>query len=295
MSTSALAVVPPQAPPPASQDVRPGQALIGWMKPDQAYGFLQRAMEPTAAADAVERGRQAVAARPAWVEQDAIITSVPAELAGHVSALESSPAAKPMHDEGWKVAFVDLSKVCAFQPSVESGQSLARVQAVDKDDLASIAAVTLPLTQGDNLPVQYDPIHTAWTISSANPNLRIVGNVGPLPVSPVGTALGFAVVAAPSFMQVGCYRGRHYMRDGYHRAFGLLSRGITIVPAFIRDISVFEELVPDPRTMLPQDGYRGERPPVLTDYLDDTVSAAVQLPAVRKMVIVQALELTPIG
>jgi len=34
-------------------------------------------------------------------------------------------------------------------------------------------------------------------------------------------------------------------------------------------------LVANPRTTLPQDGYLGERPPVLTDYLDDVVSAAV--------------------
>jgi hypothetical protein len=96
-------------------------------------------------------------------------------------------------------------------------------------------------------------------------------------------------------MQVGRYRGHHYMRDGYHRAFGLLSRRITVVPAIVKDISAFEELVPDPRTMLPQDGYLGERPPVLADYLDDTVRAAVHLPAARKMVIVQALELAPAG
>jgi hypothetical protein len=294
MTSSALDVVPPQTPP-APQEVRPNRALTGWMKPDQAYGLLQQKMEPTAAAEAVERARQAVTTRSAGIPQAAIITNVPAELAGHVGALESSPAAKPLHDEGWKVALVDLSKVCAFQPSVESSKSLDRVQAIDKDDLASIAAMTLPLGQGDNLPIQYDPIRMAWTVSSANPNLRIVGNVGPLPVSPVGTALGFALVAAPSFMQVGCYQGRHYLRDGYHRAFGLLSRGITVVPAFVRNISVFEELVPDPRTMLPQDGYLGERPPVLADYLDDSVSATVQLPAVRKMVIIQALELTPIG
>ena len=200
-----------------------------------------------------------------------------------------------MHDEGWTVALVDLTKVCGFQSTIVSDQAIARIQAADKDDLVSVAAITLPLTQGDQLPVQYDPIHQAWTVTSANPNLRIAGNVGPLPVSPVGAALGFAVVAGPSFMQVGRYRGRHFLRDGYHRAFGLLSRGITIVPAFVRDISRFEELVPDPRTMLPQDSYQGQRPPVLTDYLDDTVSAAVRLPAVHKMIIVQALELTPIG
>jgi hypothetical protein len=177
--------------------------------------------DPAQAADAAQRAHQAVAARPAGVEQDALITSVSAELAEHVQALEASPAAKPMHDEGWKVALVDLTQVCAFQPAVVTDQALARVQAAGEDDIASIAAITLPLTQGDQLPVQYDPIHQAWTVTSANLNLRIAANVGPLPVSPGGTALGFAVVAGPSFMQVGRYNGRHYLRDGCHRAFGL--------------------------------------------------------------------------
>ena len=297
MTTSSLTAAPPQAPPTQTpQVVRPGRGLIGWMRPDQAHGFLQRTMtDPAQAADAAQRAHQAVAARPAGVEQDALITSVSAELAEHVQALEASPAAKPMHDEGWKVALVDLTQVCAFQPAVVTDQALARVQAAGEDDIASIAAITLPLTQGDQLPVQYDPIHQAWTVTSANLNLRIAANVGPLPVSPGGTALGFAVVAGPSFMQVGRYNGRHYLRDGYHRAFGLLSRGITIVPAFVRDITTFEELVADPRTMLPQDIYQGQRPPVLTDYLDETVSAAGQLPVVHKMIIIQALELTPIG
>ncbi len=36
-------------------------------------------------------------------------------------------------------------------------------------------------------------------------------------------------------------------------------------------------------------------PPVLPDYLNESVSAAVQVPAVHKMIIVQALELTPVG
>ena len=43
-------------------------------------------------------------------------------------------------------------------------------------------------------------------MTSADPNLRIVGNVGLLSVSPRSTALGFAVVASLSFMHVGRYR-----------------------------------------------------------------------------------------
>ena len=143
----------------------------------------------------------------------------------------------------------------------DGGQSLACVHDIDGADLAAVAAITLPLAQGDVLPVQYDELRRAWTVSSDNPNLRIAARVGPLPVTPAGFALGFALTAGPSFMQVGRYRGPHYLRDGYHRAFGLLSRGIAVVPAFVGDIHVFEELVPDPRTMLPQDGYLGDRPP----------------------------------
>jgi hypothetical protein len=262
------------------------------MKPDQAQGLLQRTIpDPAQAAAAVQRAHQAVAARPSWVEQDALVTTVvPAELAGHASALDASPAAKPLHDEGWKIALVDLTKVCAFQPAIVSDQALARVQTAGNDDLASIAAITLPLTQGDQLPLQYDPIHQVWTVTSDNPNLRIIGNIA-VPVGPAATGLGFAVVAVPSFMQVGRYRGRHFLRVGYHRAFGLLSMGINTVPAFVRDITVFEELLPDPRVQLPQDSYLGQQPPVLTDYLDDIVSATVHSPAVRKTVIVQGLEL----
>jgi hypothetical protein len=287
-------MVPPQAPP-STRDARSGRALVGWMTPAQASVLMRRGMDPAVAAGAAERARQAVAARAAGTGQGAVVADVPAELAAHVRALEASPAAMPMHAEGWKVAIVDLRRVCAFQPSVITDQSLARVTDADGADLASLAAITLPLTQGENVPLQYDPIRMAWTASSANPNLRIAAQVGPLPVAPAGFALGFALTAGPSFMQVGRYRGRRYMRDGYHRAFGLLSRGITIVPAFVRDIGAFEELVPDPRTMLPQDGYLGERPPVLADYLDDAVSAAVEVPAARKMVIVQALELALAG
>jgi hypothetical protein len=267
------------------------------MRPDNAHMILLSGVTGPASATIIEtagRARAAVSARPSEVDQNQLVTDVPAELDAHIRTLRASPAAQAIHAEGWQVALVDLTRVCAFQPVIFSDQAVERVQSVDADDLASIAAVTLPLIQGDPLPVQYDPLKQVWTVVSSNLNLRIVGNAV-APVDAGGTALGFAVVAGPSFMQVGRYRGRHFLRDGYHRAFGLLSRGITVVPAFVRDITAFEELVPDPRTMLPQDSYSGNQPPILPDYLNDEVSTAVLVPAVHKMIIIQALELTPVG
>lgn len=302
MADSVLAIVPPPEPEPSANlpqpelAMRPARALIGWMRPEDAHRFLQSTLTGPAPAPVIstaQRARHAVAGRPAGLDQDELITGGPPELAEHTRALQDSPAAQAHHREGWKVALVDLTRVCAFQPFVATDQALGRVQHVDKSDLASIAAVTLPLTQGDPLPIQYDLIRQAWTVVSWNQNLRILGNVNPISISPGVTALGFAVSAGPSFMQVGRYRGRHYLRDGYHRAFGLLSRGITVVPAFVRDITAFEELLPDPRIMLPQDSYSGPRPPILPDYLDNTVSADIQVPAARKLIIIQGLELNP--
>jgi hypothetical protein len=117
-----------------------------------------------------------------------------------VRAPKVSPAAVPMHAEGWKAALMDLRRVSAFQPSVVTDQSLAHVSDADGADLESLAAVTLPLTQGEEVPLQYDPIRMASTAASANPNLRIAAQVGPLPVArPVRPGLpadGGAVVHA---------------------------------------------------------------------------------------------------
>jgi len=43
------------------------------------------------------------------------------------------------------------------------------------------------------------------------------------------------------------------------------------------------------------DVYLGERPPSLSDFLDDEVAADVDVPVVQKMVVVQGMELTPLA
>lgn len=304
LQNSNLALVSPEPPeaPRVTHVRRPGRAYIGWMAPQHARSVLQSgATESLSAASAmavVERARRAVSGRPSGVSQDGLIIPAPDELASHVRALEASPAALPYHREGWKVALVDLTRVCGCQPVVISDQALARVASIDSADVKSVAAVTLPLTQGEAVPVRFDPLQRAWTVVSGNHNLRITGHAGPQPISPSGellmppegTLLGFGVVSPPSFMQVGRFHGRYFLRDGYHRAIGLLSRGITVAPAFVRDITAFEELFPDPRRLLPQESYLGDRPPVLPDLLDDVVSAAVQVPAAQKMIVISGME-----
>jgi hypothetical protein len=273
------------------------------MRPEAAQAtLLAGSTEPDAAVSgaalaAAERARRAVAARPEGIDQDGLVRPAPVELAGHIRELQASQAAQPYFAEGWRVALVDLTRVVACQPSAVSDQATNRVAAIDPDDLATVAALTLPTMQGEPVTARFDPLQRAWTVVSANGNLRIVAPAGPAiqpsgeaQVPPTGTVLGFGILNGVSFMQVACLRGRHFLRDGHHRALGLLDRGITIVPAFVRDITAFEEMFPDPRTLLPQDAYLGSRPPVLPDMLDDTVSASVQVPAVQTVIVISGMQ-----
>jgi hypothetical protein len=102
------------------------------------------------------------------------------------------------------------------------------------------------------------------------------------------------VTILPSFVQVVRYRQRLILRDGYHRSLGLLAQTITRVPVLFREFGQFEPLGLGPG-MLPEAAYLGDRPPLLADYLSDAVSAEVDLPATQKMLVIQGIEMNPMG
>ena len=63
-----------------------------------------------------------------------------------------------------------------------------------------------------------------------------------------------------------------------------------MVPGLVREFDSFAELAPK-ASLLPESVLRGEKPPTLGDFLDDTVSAELQLPATRKAVVITATEI----
>jgi hypothetical protein len=247
-------------------------------------------LSPTADQEsAAESARNAVAARHPGVNQTGLLTALPAELTEYVALLHANEAFAPLNAEGWDVQLVDLARVCAIQPTVFTEQAVSRVEQVDKADLTSVAAITVPIPTPTPLDAQFDPARNAWVFASPNPNLRIAGQFG-LQLQGGVPGFGFAIAIGTSFLQVAELDGRFLLRDGYHRAYGLLRRGVTRVPALVRAFPSYEALALPPG-LLQQAAYLGDRPPVLTDYLDDDVSADVTLPATQKIIVVQGLEI----
>lgn len=281
---------------------RPARALIGWLQQAEAQLMLAQRMVQRADdqlhADRAFEARAMVASRSAMVNDPHALSQAPVELADHVARFTAQQDYRPFLAEGWSVRLVDLSKVVALQPVVFWDHAQERTEAASAGDMPSIAQITLPIRSGaEPLPVQFDPARNTWMITSRNPNLRIVGQFsGPVDVGNGHqlTGCGFVVTISPSFVQVVRYRDRLLLRDGYHRSLGLLAQGITHVPALFREFGQFEALGLGPG-MLPEASYLGDRPPLLADYLAETVSAEVSLPASQKMLVIQGIEMNPMG
>jgi hypothetical protein len=268
---------------------------------NQAEGELSDAQRAR-----VSQARDAVAARPAGIDQAGLVSPLSDELADHVARLGATPAGARMRAEGWEIAMVDLSRVVAVAPSVFTGTAAERAASLDPGDLRAVAGLTLPvshsrpvgeLSPGDDLaPIQgqYHYLKQTYTIISPNLNLTVAGNFdapGNIDARQPGGLLGFGfnVTVPPSFIQVARFQGRYLLRDGYHRSFGLLSCGITRVPAYVRDFATAEELVP--AGTLPRSAWVGDRPPLLRDYHDDLVAEPVLLPVPHRMIVIHAVEL----
>jgi len=277
---------------------RKARALIGWMSEEDGALWVSGRVVSGGPRDPAHiaicrQSRDVVATRPSGLDQTNLFVPLPPELAAHIEALRQNPTSAEVLASSGQPLIVDLTRICAAQPTIYVEDAINRVAGILPNDLEAIIRVTLPLHEKQMMPVAFDPHKNAWLFSSPNPNLRVIGNFQ-AEVPPGLTGFGFVVGISRSYLQVAGLNGRYFLRDGYHRAYGLLAAGIRYAPALVKDFASFEE-VGLPQGLLPQHTYLGDRPPLLSDYLDDTVAVNTFLPVTTKMVALQALELNSIG
>ncbi len=267
------------------------------MDPDAARAAMDLlGGQASASIDAVGRARdarEAVAARAPFSAHEDAVQEPTESLAHYGEALWQQPGVPQFVATGWKLAMVDMRYVCPLHPVVLVDGAGDRVSAAQADDVVSLATVSLPTPVPADLPVQHDPVHNTFTISSANPNLRILESYAGQ--SSLGIrGFGFNVGITPSFVEVARVSDRLLLCDGHHRVLGFLRRSIMTVPALVRTFASVEELRVSPG-MFSQDVLLGDRPPTMPDYLDDAVSADVTRPSTYKVIVIQALEVHPLG
>jgi hypothetical protein len=77
------------------------------------------------------------------------------------------------------------------------------------------------------------------------------------------------VTTGSPFIEVAEFRGRWFLRDGYHRCCQLLQQGVDTVPAVIVRARSLDELGAVSPKFFSEEVLFSERPPMLVDFLND--------------------------
>ena len=250
--------------------------------------------DTTELAAAASQFVQAVAKRSPYVPIDPRITDHPFTEA--LAEVAARPAVQAnFHNLDWQTAVVDLTKVLSFQKIIFTDDTSSDEP---PSDVAKLMEICLPSDQpAPPMGAIGDPDGKGFTISSLNSNLRIVGGqLGEAAVSPVPgqptvrmQAVTLFVSMGTSYLQVIHYRGRYFLRDGYHRAVKLLRGAASIVPCIYIEARSFEEFQAPTGTLSYETIY-GDRPPSLVDFWNDAVSTEISQLAIRKVIRIRGEE-----
>lgn len=170
----------------------------------------------------------------------------------------------------WSLGVVDLRPLIAFQRRLAFHPEAPQTSIPAARQWSAL----LSLSFGPAKPVECEtiqaPSQKSLTFQSGNPNLhfRITND----PSSPL------SIHAGGPFFEVACFRGRWFLRDGYHRAYALLSVGIFEVPAVIVYATTLEELGATQPWFFSEDILFSENPPRVLDFIDNELVLAYDRP-----------------
>lgn len=269
------------------------RALIGWMSEEKGALVLaeNRLRQITdEMKQRVRSSRAAAGSRPAFSAMPDTLLEAPKILDQYVEQLKKNDFASQLFASGYSVALVDLSKLLALQPYTELGGPSPELKALNPGDLQAIAAMTLPLGDRLSFPVQFEPATNTWYITSHDTAMGLITNWSGMVREGI-PGFGFGVAMRPSFFRTAQLGDRIFLTDGYHRALLLLQRGISIVPVLNRKLNSPLQFGVTGEPFSPE-VLLGPRPPLLKDYFDNAVAAEVRFPRKRKIITIQATELT---
>lgn len=274
------------------------RALIGWSQSDQEALQLLLGRNPVPTDDIVALQQTIAECRAAVASRPAITLTNPVVDAGDDPILreikERPEVQAAFAGQVWFPGMVNLREVLAFQKIINTEGLESRIASArtSKEGLFKLCLPENPPLPPTGAMVDLDG--KGITVSALNPNLRILGNqvseaqINTVPNTPAmkAMALTFFINMGNNYLQVVRYNDRYFIRDGYHRAVGLLRENIDVVPCIVIEARDFaQDVVSGQQNMfLPYEVLYGPYPPRLTDFWDDAVSRTVMRLTTRKVI-----------
>jgi hypothetical protein len=245
--------------------------LAGWMLDDHEFRPVNYDRGKQS------RAQQLVSQRVPFEPSSALLEDATAAiqdlLARHASR---SDLLSEMTGLTWSLSVVDLRRLIAFQRRIASSSSRPTSPAPRADDWPTLADVSFSASKPPEYEMIRKPDANTIVLRSGNPSLslRFFDDLS----SPV------SVYGGSPFFEVAQYRGRWFLRDGYHRAYDLLRANIFRIPAVIVYARTLEELGAVQPWFFNEETLFSATPPRVVDFLDDSLVLEYNRPLLIKTV-----------
>ena len=258
--------------------------LIAWDLDDYPYRDAAAGFGPAELRERTERASAKLAERDLYAGTTALLERETKDIQDLLTvAAQREDLREEYENLDWTLAVIDLRRLLAFQRRLvfSSGSKvLVTPERHDWPQLISMAigsqrstehVVIHDLSEDDRLEIR---------LHSSNPDLRLRFH----PKTSRGECLPLSLYGGSPFFEVTEFRGRWFLRDGYHRAYHLLQAGVDRVPAIVINARSIEEVGATAPWFFNEEQLFSDRPPQVTDFLDDNLILRYERTALRKVI-----------
>lgn len=174
----------------------------------------------------------------------------------------------------WSLGVIDLRRLLAFQRRLYFRSSPDPSALPVQHDRNALMATSFASVRPLPVEVTRDEGRETVTMQSTNPNLHL--RVSKDAAAPI------AVHAGSPFFEVAQYADRWFLRDGYHRAYDLLTAGIVHLPAVIVRARTLAELGAVGAQFFSEKILLSRHPPLVSDFLDPQLTIQYESPSILK-------------
>ena len=260
--------------------------LAAWGLDTSPYREAWTGVQGGCVQGAIDLAREVVSGREAWAGGAAPCEDGDAEMQELLARQSGRPdLLSEMRGLAWSLRVVDLRGLIAFQRRLvlrgaEDGSAELRAGA----SAECLVRLSFGPPRGVEYSVVEDKGPCEFELVSSNPDLQIRLRPG------ARGETAFEVYGGSPFFEVAEYRGRWFLRDGYHRAYACLCAGISHLPAVIVRARSLEELGATRPWFFGEDVLFCERPPMVTDFLSGETCLEYERPRLLKRVRVRVEE-----
>jgi hypothetical protein len=258
--------------------------LIAWGLDEYSFRSSGTELSDEEFADKIERAKEAMARRVQYEPADALLNSKFMQIQQFLAVYTKQTDLQKEYEQlDWEMGVVDLRCLLAFQRRLVFDSQMKLPPIPKEDDWASLFSLSFGSARntGCSLTVNENAgSHSEFILQSSNPDLQL----RPLQDVDSSNILPLSLYGGSPFFEVAEFRGRWFLRDGYHRAYRLLLAGIHCVPAVVIRARTMDEVGATQPWFFSEKELFSTHPPRVTDFLDGSLVLRYQRPRLVKTI-----------